>query len=184
MSPISHSQGSSEKRRRRNYIWDMYEKEENSHGEIKWKCSECQVRLSNYPTSVSRRWEFRSQISEEIANSNSRDSRVQSTAFIDVLSIPCMSVNLMLHPLVRELFYEMNPKIEFPSSFNALRNMLTNRLDRVKQALKVYFNKTAHRFSLTCDVWSDKGSNNAYLGVALHYCNEFAVLKRVTVTLV
>uniref|UniRef100_A0A915DJ07 Uncharacterized protein n=1 Tax=Ditylenchus dipsaci TaxID=166011 RepID=A0A915DJ07_9BILA len=42
MSTISDSLDSSAKKRRRNAIWDMYKKEEDLHGEIKWKCSECQ----------------------------------------------------------------------------------------------------------------------------------------------
>uniref|UniRef100_A0A915DNC6 Uncharacterized protein n=1 Tax=Ditylenchus dipsaci TaxID=166011 RepID=A0A915DNC6_9BILA len=41
--------------------------------------------------------------------------------------------------------------------------MLTNQLETVKQALKADLKKTARRFSLTCDVWSDKGLNSAYL---------------------
>uniref|UniRef100_A0A915DMV2 BED-type domain-containing protein n=1 Tax=Ditylenchus dipsaci TaxID=166011 RepID=A0A915DMV2_9BILA len=102
MSTISDTLSSSVKKRRRNTIWDMYEKEEDSHCEIKWKCSECQERHSNHPTSVSRHWELkhkekqqpkklRSQISEDTATLNSRDSRVYR-ALVDVLPIPCMSV--------------------------------------------------------------------------------------------
>uniref|UniRef100_A0A915CMR3 BED-type domain-containing protein n=1 Tax=Ditylenchus dipsaci TaxID=166011 RepID=A0A915CMR3_9BILA len=148
MSTVSDSLSSSAKKRPRNAIWDMYDKEEDSHGEIKWKCSECQERLSNHPTSVSRHWEFqhkekkqpkklRPQISEDTATLNSRDSRVHR-AFVDVLSIPCMSVNLMLHPLS-------------PSSFNTLESMLTNQLETVEQALKADLKKTARRFSRTYD---------------------------------
>uniref|UniRef100_A0A915CQV5 Uncharacterized protein n=1 Tax=Ditylenchus dipsaci TaxID=166011 RepID=A0A915CQV5_9BILA len=28
------------------------------------------------------------------------------------------------------------------------------------------------RCSITCDVWSDRGLNNSYLGVTLHYCDQ------------
>uniref|UniRef100_A0A915EVB5 Uncharacterized protein n=1 Tax=Ditylenchus dipsaci TaxID=166011 RepID=A0A915EVB5_9BILA len=49
MSTISDSLSSKAKKRRRNAIWDMYEKEKDSHGEIKWKCSECQEAASNIP---------------------------------------------------------------------------------------------------------------------------------------
>uniref|UniRef100_A0A915CQF3 BED-type domain-containing protein n=1 Tax=Ditylenchus dipsaci TaxID=166011 RepID=A0A915CQF3_9BILA len=57
MLSINYSRCSSVKKRHKNTIWDMFEKEEDSHGEIKWKCSECQQRLSNHQTSVARHWE-------------------------------------------------------------------------------------------------------------------------------
>uniref|UniRef100_A0A915EAT0 Uncharacterized protein n=1 Tax=Ditylenchus dipsaci TaxID=166011 RepID=A0A915EAT0_9BILA len=77
-------------------------------------------RLSNHQTSVSRHWELKhngkqqlakkvgSTFSEDPSDTNRRSSRVRR-AFADVLSIPCMSLNLLLHPLVRRLFYELNP---------------------------------------------------------------------------
>uniref|UniRef100_A0A915EQS3 Uncharacterized protein n=1 Tax=Ditylenchus dipsaci TaxID=166011 RepID=A0A915EQS3_9BILA len=89
----------------------------------------------------------------------------KKTALSAVLSIPSMPMNIILHPLMRRLFYVMSPKFEIPGSFSSLRSILQNQFVRMQAKIKDELSGLSRRFSLTCDLWTDSGLNNAYLTI-------------------
>uniref|UniRef100_A0A915EHD7 HAT C-terminal dimerisation domain-containing protein n=1 Tax=Ditylenchus dipsaci TaxID=166011 RepID=A0A915EHD7_9BILA len=50
---------------------------------------------------------------------------------------------------------------------------------RVQSVIKEQLSHLPQRFSITCDVWTDSGLKNAYLGVTLHFVDADAVLQRI-----
>uniref|UniRef100_A0A915DFG9 HAT C-terminal dimerisation domain-containing protein n=1 Tax=Ditylenchus dipsaci TaxID=166011 RepID=A0A915DFG9_9BILA len=60
-----------------------------------------------------------------------------------------------------------------------MKSLLANKFENLQDTIKVFLSKLLHRFSLTCDIWSDSGLKNAYLGVTLHFVDAEANLRRV-----
>uniref|UniRef100_A0A915ECK3 BED-type domain-containing protein n=1 Tax=Ditylenchus dipsaci TaxID=166011 RepID=A0A915ECK3_9BILA len=165
------SQSASAKKRRHEPIWDNFRKTVEANGEIKWKCTECRDQLSNHKTSVSRHWESKHKdkqqaavkIGSRIPEGDIISVQIQN-ALSDVVAIPCLSINLLRHPLFQRLFHALNSKIQIPTSFCTLKGLLNDRCEKVQMQLKADYKKMPQRCSITCDVWADKGLNNSYLG--------------------
>uniref|UniRef100_A0A915CSX3 HAT C-terminal dimerisation domain-containing protein n=1 Tax=Ditylenchus dipsaci TaxID=166011 RepID=A0A915CSX3_9BILA len=77
--------------------------------------------------------------------------------------------------LVNKLFAASS----IPTSFCTLKGLLNDRCEKRQMQIKADFKNMPQRCSITCDVWSDRGLNNSYLAVTLHYCDQSAVLRRV-----
>uniref|UniRef100_A0A915DUI1 HAT C-terminal dimerisation domain-containing protein n=1 Tax=Ditylenchus dipsaci TaxID=166011 RepID=A0A915DUI1_9BILA len=60
-----------------------------------------------------------------------------------------------------------------------MKSLLANKFENLQDTIKVFLSKLLHRFSLTCDIWTDSGLKNAYLGVTLHFVDAEANLRRV-----
>uniref|UniRef100_A0A915EI48 PHD-type domain-containing protein n=1 Tax=Ditylenchus dipsaci TaxID=166011 RepID=A0A915EI48_9BILA len=50
---------------------------------------------------------------------------------------------------------------------------------RVQSVIKEQLSHLPQRFSITCDVWTDSGLKNAYLGVTLHFVDADTVLQQI-----
>uniref|UniRef100_A0A915DTT5 Transposase n=1 Tax=Ditylenchus dipsaci TaxID=166011 RepID=A0A915DTT5_9BILA len=189
------------KKRSRDAVWENFTEIEVL-GEFKMKCNECQ--LVFFPTSsfVLHKHTDKEQPAKKICLSQNEGSgepkeklkKIQSV-LAAVLSIPSLPINIFLHPLVRKLFHVMCPSYELPSSFNTLKSLVLNQFKHQKVKIKEELSKISHRFSLTCDVWTDSSMKSGYLGnflqqlylsyffqhhsgVTLHYCDASAILRR------
>uniref|UniRef100_A0A915CTG7 BED-type domain-containing protein n=1 Tax=Ditylenchus dipsaci TaxID=166011 RepID=A0A915CTG7_9BILA len=157
------SQSASAKKRRHEPIWDNFRKTVEASGEIKWKCTECGDQLSNHKTSVSRTGSPSTRIKQQAAVkigsrnpegdilSKKRSVQIQN-ALSDVVAIPCLSINLLRHPLFQRLFHALNSKIQIPTSFCTLKGLLNDRCEKVQMQLKDDLKKMPQRCSITCDV--------------------------------
>lgn len=70
------------------------------------------------------------------------------------LSIPCMSVNIFTHPLVRQLFHALDPKYD-PSSFHGLKALLAKPYERIVASLKASLTHLRFKPSVIADIWTD-----------------------------
>uniref|UniRef100_A0A915DJ64 BED-type domain-containing protein n=1 Tax=Ditylenchus dipsaci TaxID=166011 RepID=A0A915DJ64_9BILA len=190
VSADSPSQGSkSAKKRKRDPIWESFtEVEEN--GEIKMECSQCHEKFSKYKTVLMRHWEKKHQDKDQprkqIRSTGAKDSiepkekykKIQK-ALSAVLSIPSLPIHIFMHPLVRKLFQVMSPSFELPKSFASFKRILQEQFLSLQEDIKDNLSKMQQRYSLTCDVWTDSGMKNAYLGVTLHYADVTGTLRRI-----
>uniref|UniRef100_A0A915E7R6 BED-type domain-containing protein n=1 Tax=Ditylenchus dipsaci TaxID=166011 RepID=A0A915E7R6_9BILA len=173
-SPNSGSKNS--KKRMRDAVWQNFS-EINDGEDIKMKCNECQQVVAKHKTSISSHWSYKHKDKMQPPrkiSASSLDVSAEPTdrykkihaALSAVLSIPSMPMNIILHPLMRRLFHVMSPKFE----------VIRSRQFFVAQ---IYTAELICSFSLTCDVWTDSGLNNAYLGVTLHCTDSTATLRRI-----
>uniref|UniRef100_A0A915DQW7 BED-type domain-containing protein n=2 Tax=Ditylenchus dipsaci TaxID=166011 RepID=A0A915DQW7_9BILA len=161
------------KKRSRDPIWDNFT-EVYDLGELKMKCNQCQQIVTKHKTSLTSHWEHRHKDDQQPAKKiraslatgstepNEKHKKIQS-ALAAALSIPAMSINIFLHPLMCRLFRFMSPNAVIPSSFATLKSLLLNQLVIVQNRVKNPVGNLSQRFSLTCDVWTDSGMMNAYL---------------------
>uniref|UniRef100_A0A915DTA5 Uncharacterized protein n=1 Tax=Ditylenchus dipsaci TaxID=166011 RepID=A0A915DTA5_9BILA len=179
LSADSPSQGSkSAKKRKRDPIWESFtEIEENA--EIKMKCSQCHEKFSKYKTVLMRIGEknTKTKINQENKSVQLEQKIVLSQK--KILSIPSLPIQIFMHPLVRKLFQVMFPSFELPESFASFKRILQEQFLSLQEGIKDELSKMQQRYSLTCDVWTDSGMKNAYLGVTLHYADVTATLRRI-----
>uniref|UniRef100_A0A915DM77 Transposase n=1 Tax=Ditylenchus dipsaci TaxID=166011 RepID=A0A915DM77_9BILA len=56
-------------------------------------------------------------------------------------------------------------KLKSPKSHASLKKILVKQFGRVQSVIKEQLRNLPQRFSITCDVWTDSGLKNAYLGI-------------------
>uniref|UniRef100_A0A915E6M4 HAT C-terminal dimerisation domain-containing protein n=1 Tax=Ditylenchus dipsaci TaxID=166011 RepID=A0A915E6M4_9BILA len=159
-------------------------------GDAKMRCNECQQLVAKYTTSMKSHWvkkhkdknqptkKIRAEVNSELSEPKDKCKRIQS-ALAAALSIPALPINSFLHPLMRKLFHSLNSNYELPRSFATLKNILLDQYVKTQSKMKADLSTMRQRFSITCDVWTDRGLKNAYLGVTLHYSDQQAFLQRV-----
>uniref|UniRef100_A0A915ER83 Chorein N-terminal domain-containing protein n=1 Tax=Ditylenchus dipsaci TaxID=166011 RepID=A0A915ER83_9BILA len=128
-------------------------------------------------------WESFTEVEETVksrwsAVSATRYKKIQK-ALSAVLSIPSLPIHIFMHPLVRKLFQVMSPSFELPKSFASFKRILQEQFLSLQEDIKDNLSKMQQRYSLTCDVWTDSGMKNAYLGVTLHYADVTGTLRRI-----
>uniref|UniRef100_A0A915D893 SUN domain-containing protein n=1 Tax=Ditylenchus dipsaci TaxID=166011 RepID=A0A915D893_9BILA len=156
----------------------------------KMQCNQCRDKVSKYKTTLMRHWEkkhvdkeqpskkIRSAGTEGRVEPKEKYKKVQK-ALSAVLSIPSLPLNIFLHPLIRRLFQVMSPSFELPKSFGTLKRILQDQFLQSQAKIKEELSKMTQRYSLTCDIWTDSGMKNAYLGITLHYTDSTSNLRRV-----
>uniref|UniRef100_A0A915CSU6 Uncharacterized protein n=1 Tax=Ditylenchus dipsaci TaxID=166011 RepID=A0A915CSU6_9BILA len=154
------SQSASARKRRHEPIWDNFRK----------------TQLSNHKTPVSRHWESKHKDKQQAAvKIGSRIPEGDIMSKKDLYKFKC-SIRCCCNSMhVNKLFAASS----IPTSFCTLKGLLNDRCEKRQMQIKADFKNMPQRCSITCDVWSDRGLNNSYLGVTLHYCDQSAVLRRV-----
>uniref|UniRef100_A0A915CKW9 Uncharacterized protein n=1 Tax=Ditylenchus dipsaci TaxID=166011 RepID=A0A915CKW9_9BILA len=149
------------KKRSRDPVWDNYT-EVNDLGELKMRCNQCQQKHRHEDHQQSAK-KIGATVAAGSTEPNEKHKKMQS-ALAAALSIPVISINSFLDPLMRRLFRLMSPKSVIPSSFATLKSFLLNQLVIVHDKVKNQVGNLSHRFSLTCDVWTGSGMMNAHQG--------------------
>uniref|UniRef100_A0A915EIE9 BED-type domain-containing protein n=1 Tax=Ditylenchus dipsaci TaxID=166011 RepID=A0A915EIE9_9BILA len=186
MEADSSSQTSKQPTKRsRHEIWGNFTEIEEMGG-AKMRCNECQQLVAKYTTSMKSHWvkkhkdknqpakKIRSEVNSELSEPKDKYKRIQS-ALAATLSIPALPINSFLHPLMRKLFHSLNSNYELPRSFATLKKILLDQYVKTQSKMKADLSTMRQRFSITCDVWTDRGA----LGVTLHYSDQQAFLQRV-----
>uniref|UniRef100_A0A915EIJ8 Guanine nucleotide-binding protein subunit gamma n=1 Tax=Ditylenchus dipsaci TaxID=166011 RepID=A0A915EIJ8_9BILA len=185
---LDPSERGSASKRKRNPIWENFTPDEDDEGKKLVRCNQCQKKLTSSKTVLDRHWiKFHSdkpqtakKILANTALDHSKDKRydtIQKT-IAQVLTIPSLPINVLLHPFMQKLFHVLNSAYELPTSFASLKNILLQKNDQVQRKLSKVLQTLIPRCSLTCDIWTDGGIKHAYLGVTVHGCDRFGKLRR------
>uniref|UniRef100_A0A915CN17 C2H2-type domain-containing protein n=1 Tax=Ditylenchus dipsaci TaxID=166011 RepID=A0A915CN17_9BILA len=136
------------------------------------RCNECNkgFKFPSTATILKRHWSKQHSEKEQPADRigshtsppHTKKSKIEQ-ALVHVVSIPALAINMLLHPLVRNLFQVLNPHVEMPESFGTMKEMLRVQFNSVRKSIKEEIAKLQTRPSITCDVSSDSSMKHAYL---------------------
>uniref|UniRef100_A0A915CWE9 BED-type domain-containing protein n=1 Tax=Ditylenchus dipsaci TaxID=166011 RepID=A0A915CWE9_9BILA len=170
-SPNSGSKNS--KKRMRDAVWQNFS-EINDGEDIKMKCNECQQVVAKHKTSISSHWSYKHKDKMQPPEKSAQ------AAWMFLLSRQTGTRKYMPLYLPFCLFIYANehyPPSSYASSLPC--NVSEIRDPRQFFVAQIYTAELICSFSLTCDVWTDSGLNNAYLGVTLHCTDSTATLRRI-----
>uniref|UniRef100_A0A915DDX5 BED-type domain-containing protein n=1 Tax=Ditylenchus dipsaci TaxID=166011 RepID=A0A915DDX5_9BILA len=162
--------------RKKHIIWGLFVEiaiRQNDAVMERMYCPGCKCDLApKLSTLKSHLKAFHEEVSKAVIQQQMAEKKQEMTineAFALVLSIPCLSLNILTHPYVRQ-WSNCSSKLilgtYMPKSSSALSSRLRVLSKKVHQEVVSVLSGTRYRPTLVADAWSDS-SMHGYLGINL-----------------